>query len=173
MYKRRVGMLAGGGVRLPDGAACPTRTPACARFPLSDPGAAGRGAHAARHRQIAREIDAVQRRAMRNAAALHVHRVRARGVRAGPGASDADGLRVTFDSGVAYRDVLAGERGAGMHLRARFWRLGEARHGGEDRRPAYPSVAGSRRFGGCQAYPSSFSEVPGARLPGRGGCEGQ
>ena len=29
-----------------------------------------------------------------------------------PGA-DADGLRITFDSGVAYRDVLAGERGAG------------------------------------------------------------
>jgi hypothetical protein len=26
---------------------------------------------------------------------------------------DADGLRITFDSGVAYRDVLAGERGAG------------------------------------------------------------
>ena len=36
-----------------------------------------------------------------------------------PGA-DADGLRITFDSGVAYRDVLAGERGAGAPS-IRFW----------------------------------------------------
>ena len=71
-----------------------------------------------------------------------------------PGA-DADGLRITFDSGVAYRDVLAGERGAGSTFHPLLG-LGEmimeVKTAG-----AYPSWL-VEVLGGCQAYPSSFSK---------------
>ena len=75
-----------------------------------------------------------------------------------PGA-DADGLRITFDSGVAYRDVLAGERGAGSAFHPLLG-LGETimevKTAG-----AYPSWL-VEVLGGCQAYPSSFSKYGAA-----------
>lgn len=72
---------------------------------------------------------------------------------------DADGLRITFDSGVAYRDVLASERGAGSTFHPLLG-LGETimevKTAG-----AYPSWL-VEVLGGCQAYPSSFSKYGAA-----------
>lgn len=69
--------------------------------------------------------------------------------------ADAEGLRITFDSGVAYRDVLAGEREAGSAFHPLLG-LGETimevKTAG-----AYPSWL-VEVLGGCQAYPSSFSK---------------
>lgn len=72
---------------------------------------------------------------------------------------DADGLRITFDSGVAYRDVLAGEGGAGSTFHPLLG-LGETiievKTAG-----AYPSWL-VEVLGGCRAYPSSFSKYGAA-----------
>ena len=103
--------------------------------------------------QIAREIDAFAAcyRNLRPSMYIVCERTAYAPV---PGA-DADGLRITFDSGVAYRDVLAGERGAGSTFHPLLG-LGETimevKTAG-----AYPSWL-VEVLGGCQAYPSSFSK---------------
>ena len=61
--------------------------------------------------QIAREIDAFTARYRNLRPSMYI--VCERTAYAPVSGADADGLRITFDSGVAYRDVLAGEREAG------------------------------------------------------------
>lgn len=82
-----------------------------------------------------------------------------------PGA-DADGLRITFDSGVAYRDVLAGRARGGQHLPSAFG-PGRDDHGGEDRR-CLPVLAGrgARRMPGVSVVVQQVRR----RLPGVRTC---
>lgn len=103
--------------------------------------------------QIAREIDAFATRYRNLRPSMYI--VCERTAYAPVPGADADGLRITFDSGVAYRDVLAGERGAGSTFHPLLG-LGEmimeVKTAG-----AYPSWL-VEVLGGCQAYPSSFSK---------------
>ena len=108
--------------------------------------------------QIAREIDAFAARYRNLRPSMYI--VCERTAYAPVPGADADGLRITFDSGVAYRDVLAGERGAGSTFHPLLG-LGEAimevKTAG-----ALPVCGWSRMLGGCQAYPSSFSKYGAA-----------
>ena len=107
--------------------------------------------------QIAREIDAFAARYRNLRPSMYI--VCERTAYAPVPGADADGLRITFDSGVAYRDVLAGERGAGSTFHPLLG-LGETimevKTAG-----AYPSWL-VEVLGGCQAYPSSFSKYGAA-----------
>ena len=107
--------------------------------------------------QIAREIDAFAARYRNLRPSMYI--VCERTAYAPVLGADADGLRITFDSGVAYRDVLAGERGAGSTFHPLLG-LGETimevKTAG-----AYPSWL-VEVLGGCQAYPSSFSKYGAA-----------
>lgn len=107
--------------------------------------------------QIAREIDAFAARYRNLRPSMYI--VCERTAYAPVLGADADGLRITFDSGVAYRDVLAGEREAGSTFHPLLG-LGETimevKTAG-----AYPSWL-VEVLGGCQAYPSSFSKYGAA-----------
>ena len=107
--------------------------------------------------QIAREIDAFTERYRNLRPSMYI--VCERTAYAPVPGADADGLRITFDSGVAYRDVLAGEREAGSAFHPLLG-LGETimevKTAG-----AYPSWL-VEVLGGCQAYPSSFSKYGAA-----------
>lgn len=107
--------------------------------------------------QIAREIDAFTERYRNLRPSMYI--VCERTAYAPILGADADGLRITFDSGVAYRDVLAGEREAGSTFHPLLG-LGETimevKTAG-----AYPSWL-VEVLGGCQAYPSSFSKYGAA-----------
>ena len=107
--------------------------------------------------QIAREIDAFAARYRNLRPSMYI--VCERTAYAPVPGADAEGLRITFDSGVAYRDVLAGERGAGSTFHPLLG-LGETimevKTAG-----AYPSWL-VEVLGGCQAYPSSFSKYGAA-----------
>ena len=107
--------------------------------------------------QIAREIDAFAARYGNLRPSMYI--VCERTAYAPVSGADAEGLRITFDSGVAYRDVLAGEREAGSAFHPLLG-LGETimevKTAG-----AYPSWL-VEVLGGCQAYPSSFSKYGAA-----------
>ena len=107
--------------------------------------------------QIAREIDAFAARYGNLRPSMYI--VCERTAYAPVPGADAEGLRITFDSGVAYRDVLAGEREAGSAFHPLLG-LGETimevKTAG-----AYPSWL-VEVLGGCQAYPSSFSKYGAA-----------
>lgn len=107
--------------------------------------------------QIAREIDAFAARYRNLRPSMYI--VCERTAYAPVPGADAEGLRITFDSGVAYRDVLAGEREAGSAFHPLLG-LGEmimeVKTAG-----AYPSWL-VEVLGGCQAYPSSFSKYGAA-----------
>ena len=107
--------------------------------------------------QIAREIDAFAARYRNLRPSMYI--VCERTAYAPVPGADAEGLRITFDSGVAYRDVLAGEREAGSAFHPLLG-LGETimevKTAG-----AYPPWL-VEVLGGCQAYPSSFSKYGAA-----------
>ncbi|WP_294421558.1 polyphosphate polymerase domain-containing protein [uncultured Senegalimassilia sp.] len=107
--------------------------------------------------QIAREIDAFTARYRNLRPSMYI--VCERTAYAPVPGADADGLRITFDSGVAYRDVLAGEREAGSAFHPLLG-LGETimevKTSG-----SYPSWL-VEVLSGCQAYPSSFSKYGAA-----------
>ena len=107
--------------------------------------------------QIAREIDAFTARYRNLRPSMYI--VCERTAYAPVPGADAEGLRITFDSGVAYRDVLAGEREAGSTFHP-LLSLGETimevKTAG-----SYPSWL-VEVLSGCQAYPSSFSKYGAA-----------
>ena len=107
--------------------------------------------------QIAREIDAFTERYRNLRPSMYI--VCERTAYAPVPGADADGLRITFDSGVAYRDVLVGEREAGSAFHPLLG-LGETimevKTSG-----SYPSWL-VEVLSGCQAYPSSFSKYGAA-----------
>ena len=107
--------------------------------------------------QIAREIDAFTDRYRNLRPSMYI--VCERTAYAPVPGADADGLRITFDTGVAYRDVLAGEREAGSAFHPLLG-LGETimevKTAG-----SYPSWL-AEVLSGCQAYPSSFSKYGAA-----------
>lgn len=143
-------MLVDGGVRLPDGARA-LRERLRAKSAVRST-ATGR-ALTLHSIQIAREIDAFATRYRNLRPSMYI--VCERTAYAPVPGADADGLRITFDSGVAYRDVLAGERGAGSTFHPLLGldeMIMEVKTAG-----AYPSWL-VEVLGGCQAYPSSFSK---------------
>ena len=107
--------------------------------------------------QIAREIDAFTERYRNLRPSMYI--VCERTAYAPVPGADADGLRITFDSGVAYRDVLVGEREAGSAFHPLLG-LGETimevKTSG-----SYPSWL-VEVLSGCKAYPSSFSKYGAA-----------
>lgn len=107
--------------------------------------------------QIAREIDAFTERYRNLRPSMYI--VCERTAYAPVPGADADGLRITFDTGVAYRDVLAGEREADSAFHPLLG-LGETimevKTAG-----SYPSWL-AEVLSGCQAYPSSFSKYGAA-----------
>ena len=107
--------------------------------------------------QIAREIDAFTARYRNLRPSMYI--VCERTAYAPVPGADADELRITFDSGVAYRDVLAGECEAGSTFHP-LLSLGETimevKTAG-----AYPPWL-VEVLSGCQAYPSSFSKYGAA-----------
>lgn len=154
VYKRRVGCSQAAALSYLMGG-LPYEN-ACAANPLADPMQQVE-ALTPHSLQIAREIDAFVARYRNLRPSMYI--VCERTAYAPVPGGDAEGLRITFDSGVSYRDAMA----AGKHADASFHPLlglgeviMEVKTGA-----AFPSWL-VEALNGCAAFPSSFSKYGAA-----------
>lgn len=154
VYKRRVGCSQAAAMAYLVGS-MPYEN-ACVANPLADQ-AQQQEALTLHSIQIAREIDAFVGRYRNLRPSMYI--VCERTAFAPVPGGGADGLRITFDSGVSYRDAMA----AGKHADAQFHPLlglgeviMEVKTG-----TAFPSWL-VEALNGCEAYPSSFSKYGAA-----------
>ena len=154
VYKRRVGCSQAAALSYLMGGL--SYENACAASPLAD-SAQQAEALTAHSRQIAREIDAFVARYRNLRPSMYI--VCERTAFAPLPGGEADGLRITFDSGVSYRDAMT----AGKHADTSFHPLlglgeviMEVKTG-----TAFPSWL-VEALSGCEAFPSSFSKYGAA-----------
>ncbi len=154
VYKRRVGCSQAAAMAYLVGSV-PYEN-ACVANPLVDQ-AQQEEALALRSIQIAREIDAFVGRYRNLRPSMYI--VCERTAFAPLPGGGADGLRITFDSGVAYRDAMA----AGRHVDTQFHPLlglGEVIMEVKTSGSFPPWLV--EALNGCEAYPSSFSKYGAA-----------
>ena len=153
VYKRRVGCSnAAARVYLSRAA---TFKQACELFPLAD-AAQQAESLTSQSLQIAHEIDAFMKRYDRLRPSMFIVCERS-AFAAAPG-SDDEGLRITFDTGISYRDVLPGEEARSSYHP--LLGLGEAIMEIKTA-TAFPMWL-VEALNGCESYPSSFSKYGAA-----------
>ncbi len=153
VYKRRVGCSNAAARAYLSRAA--TFKQACELFPLAD-AAQQAESLTGQSLQIAHEIDAFMKRYDRLRPSMFIVCERS-AFAAAPGSED-EGLRITFDTGISYRDVLPGEEACSSYHP--LLGLGEAIMEIKTA-TAFPMWL-VEALNGCESYPSSFSKYGAA-----------
>lgn len=151
VYKRRVGMSYAAARAYLGGL---SYEKACAQYPLPDPDMASESL-ASRSFQIACEIDRfiVHHRPLRSSMVIACRRTAYRLMDTPAPGREADDVRITFDEGVAYRDLFSPNPAGPSHpLMDKGQAIMEIKSAGPF--PLWLVQA----LGACQAYPSSFSK---------------
>lgn len=153
VYKRRVGCSNAAARAYLSRAA--TFKQACELFPLAD-AAQQAESLTGQSLQIAHEIDAFMKRYDHLRPSMFI--VCERNAFAAAPGSDDEGLRITFDTGISYRDVLPGEEACSSYHP--LLGLGEAIMEIKTA-TAFPMWL-VEALNGCESYPSSFSKYGAA-----------